>query len=341
LTTPSSSSSSSSPSGHLLEVKNLRKYFPAGRSLGEVLRGRARVVKAVDDVSFSIEEGSTLGLVGESGCGKTTTGRTILGLYEPTSGSVVYDGRVVHGAGGGAAARRAMRRNIQAVFQDPAASLDPRMRVGRIVEEPLVIYGEGDPALRRSSAVAMLEAVGLTPDHYERFPHELSGGQQQRVAIARALVLRPKLLVLDEPVSALDMSIRAQILNLLRDAQSRFSLTYLFVAHDLGVVRFMCDTVAIMYLGKIVEMAETKELFRNPLHPYTRALLDAVPTPGGGPRKKPLAGSIPSPMALPSGCRFRTRCPHAMEVCAGTEPPMVEVAPGHWAACYLHPSAEA
>ena len=233
-----------------------------------------------------------------------------------------------------------MRRDLQAVFQDPAASLDPRMKIGKIVEEPLVIYGEGSSSSRRRSATDMLVAVGLTAAHYERLPHELSGGQQQRVAIARALVLQPKLLVLDEPVSALDMSIRAQILNLLKDAQAKYSLTYLFVAHDLGVVRYMCDRVAIMYLGKIVEIAETKELFRNPLHPYTKALLDAVPVPDPTVTKvkKPLSGGIPSPMAIPSGCRFRTRCPYAMEVCSGVEPPLIEVTKGHWAACYLHPS---
>jgi oligopeptide/dipeptide ABC transporter ATP-binding protein len=325
----------------LLEVRNLRKYFPAGRSFGEFLRGKSRVVKAVDDISFAIEEGTTLGLVGESGCGKTTTGRVILGLYRPTSGTVIYENTDVHGEGG-RELKRSIRRDIQAVFQDPAASLDPRMRIGGIVEEPLVIYGEGNTASRKRSATAMLEAVGLTAAHYERYPHELSGGQQQRVAIARALVLRPKLLVLDEPVSALDMSIRAQILNLLKDAQSKFALTYLFVAHDLGVVRYMCDRVAIMYLGKIVEVAETKELFRNPLHPYTKALLDAVPIPDPSVTrvKKPLSGSIPSPMAIPSGCRFRTRCPYVMDVCAGVEPPLIEVTPGHWAACYLHPSKE-
>jgi oligopeptide transport system ATP-binding protein len=323
----------------LLKVSGLRKYFPAAGGLAEFLRpGRRRYIRAVDDVSFAIPEGSTFGLVGESGCGKTTTSKVILGLYKPTTGTVLFESNNVHGKLA-TSLKRSIHRDIQAVFQDPAGSLDPRMRIGNIIEEPLVIHQDGNPEMRKRMALQMLEAVGLSREYYLRYPHELSGGQQQRVAIARALTLRPKLVILDEPVSALDMSVRAQVLNLLKDLQAQFNLTYLFVAHDLSVVRYMCDRVAVMYLGKIVESSKTRDLFENPMHPYTKALLDAVPIPDPATTKvrTPLSGSIPSSMNLPSGCRFRTRCPYVMEVCSKIEPDLDEAANEHFVSCHLYP----
>ncbi|MDA4137163.1 MAG: ABC transporter ATP-binding protein [Thaumarchaeota archaeon] len=321
----------------LLEVQGLMKQFPAARSMGDFFAGRRRSVRAVDDVSFTIRSGDTLGLVGESGCGKTTTAKVVLGMYKPTSGSVKFEGKDINGHLS-RKDRRSARRNIQAVFQDPAASLDPRMKVGQIIEEPLVIYGEGNQQSRRETAMGILEAVGLKRENYSRYPHEMSGGQQQRVAIARALMLKPKLIVLDEPVSALDMSVRAQVLNLLQDIQSGFDLTYLFIAHDLSVVRYMCHNIAVMYLGRIVEYCETRELFENPLHPYTKALLDAVPIPDPTKQRQrvPLSGSIPSPMNLPTGCRFHTRCPYVMDICSRVDPGLQEVSKGHFVACHLY-----
>jgi len=325
----------------LLKVSNLRKYFSPGGGIGDYLiRSQRKFIRAVDDVSFEIPEGSTFGLVGESGCGKTTTSKVILGLYKPTSGSVVFDGNNVHAKLAGSV-KRQIHHDIQAVFQDPAGSLDPRMRIGNIIEEPMVIHGIESPEARKNVANDMLEAVGLTHEHFYRYPHELSGGQQQRVAIARALTLRPKLVILDEPVSALDMSVRAQVLNLLKDLQAEFKLTYLFVAHDLSVVRYMCDSVGVMYLGKIVEYSKTQELFDNPLHPYTKALLDAVPIPDpiNLRLRTPLSGNIPSSVNLPSGCRFRTRCPKVMEVCSKIEPGLEASVNGdHFVACHLYPS---
>ncbi len=325
----------------LLKVTNLRKYFSAG---GDYFRpSRRKYIKAVDDISFTIPEGSTFGLVGESGCGKTTTSKVILGLYKPTSGTVIFEGSNVHGKLA-TTVKRGIHRDIQAVFQDPAGSLDPRMRIGSIVEEPLQIHSDGIEGERKMIALQMLEAVGLSREHYFRYPHELSGGQQQRVAIARALTLRPKLVILDEPVSALDMSVRAQVLNLLKDLQAQFNLTYLFVAHDLSVVRYMCDQVAVMYLGKIVEFSETKELFESPLHPYTKALLDAVPIPDPVNVKvrTPLSGNIPSSINLPSGCRFRTRCPYVMKICSEVEPELTNEGKSsvhpHYTACHLYPN---
>jgi oligopeptide transport system ATP-binding protein len=322
----------------LLDVQDLTKRFPASRSIGDFFAGRHRLVKAVDGVSFKINAGDTLGLVGESGCGKTTTARIILGMYKPTSGAVSFEGKDINGHLP-RTDKRSARRNIQAVFQDPAGSLDPRMRIGQIVEEPLVIYGEGgEPAARRETVIEILRAVGLKRENYARYPHELSGGQQQRVAIARALILKPKLIVLDEPVSALDMSVRAQVLNLLQDLQSAYKLTYLFIAHDLSVVRYMCHSIAVMYLGRIVEYAESAELFQNPLHPYTKALLDAVPVidPTKQRERTPLSGNIPSPMDLPSGCRFHTRCPYVMDICSTNDPVLQEVSKGHFVACHLY-----
>jgi oligopeptide transport system ATP-binding protein len=321
----------------LLEVRDLTKQFPAARSISDFLGGKRRSVRAVDGISFTIRRGDTLGLVGESGCGKTTTAKIILGMYRPTSGSVRFEGHDLH-KGTSRADRRAVRRDIQAVFQDPAASLDPRMKIGQIIEEPLVIHDQGTPANRRETALGILQAVGLKRDTYSRYAHELSGGQQQRVAIARALTLKPKLIVLDEPVSALDMSVRAQVLNLLQDIQASFDLTYLFIAHDLSVVRYMCHNIAVMYLGRIVEICETQELFENPLHPYTKALLDAVPIPDPTKIREriPLSGSIPSPMNLPTGCRFHTRCPFVMDVCSKVDPVLQEVSKGHFVACHLY-----
>src|SRR5579872_6812567 len=323
-----------------LKVTGLRKYFPASSPFADFFARRNRkYIRAVDDISFEIPEGSTFGLVGESGCGKTTTSKVILGLYKPTSGTVTFEGNNVHGKLP-RIVKKKIHHDIQAVFQDPAGSLDPRMRIGNIIEEPLVIHDVGNPSLRRTVAYDMLEAVGLTREHFYRYAHELSGGQQQRVAIARALSLHPRLVILDEPVSALDMSVRAQVLNLLRDLQAQFNLTYLFVAHDLSVVRYMCDRVAVMYLGKIVEYSKTRELFDNPLHPYTKALLDAVPVPDPMNLKArtPLTGSIPSSVNLPSGCRFRTRCPFVMDICSKVEPELEDPSSSeHYVACHLYP----
>jgi len=323
----------------LLAVEHLSKHFPVRRSITEAFHHTIRVVKAVDDVSFRIPEGTTFGLVGESGCGKTTTSKVILSLYKPTSGRVLFHDKDLN-TDLSDSERKLRHREIQAVFQDPAASLDPRMTVGRIVEEPLVINRDGNPRSTEDVARKMVDAVGLTQEQFDRYPHELSGGQQQRVAIARALALNPRLVVLDEPVSALDMSVRAQILNLVRDLQSKFHLTYLFVSHDLSVVRYLCDEVAVMYLGRIVESCGTRELFDNPLHPYTKALLAAVPVPDPSSRKtrEPLPGNVPSPLDIPSGCRFHTRCPQVMEICSRVEPELVEISPGHLVSCHLYDS---
>jgi oligopeptide transport system ATP-binding protein len=329
----------SDPKDPLLAVERLCKYFPVRRSITEAFHHSIRMVRAVDDVSFTVPEGTTFGLVGESGCGKTTTSKVILGLHEPTSGRVLFRGKDLN-ADLSASESKLRHREIQAVFQDPAGSLDPRMTVGRIVEEPLEINRDGDSKTREEVARKMIEAVGLTQEQFDRYPHELSGGQQQRVAIARALALNPRLVVLDEPVSALDMSVRAQILNLLRDLQSKFDLTYLFVSHDLSVVRYLCDQVAVMYLGRIAENCETRELFENPLHPYTKALLAAVPVPDPSNKRmrEPLPATMPSPLDIPSGCRFHTRCPQVMDVCSRVEPELLEISPGHFVACHLYVS---
>jgi oligopeptide transport system ATP-binding protein len=321
----------------LLVVDQLRKYFPVRRDIAEMLSHKSRAIRAVDNISFRVNKGTTLGLVGESGCGKTTTGKVILGLQKPTSGSVKFQGLDVHG-NLSKADTRSLHREIQAVFQDPAASLDPRMTVEQITKEPLDIHSVGDSAFRAKRTLELIEAVGLTQEQYRSYSHELSGGQQQRVAIARALTLQPKFMILDEPVSALDMSVRAQILNLLKDLQSKFDLTYLFVAHDLSVIRYMCDEIAVMYLGRIVESCETRELFGNPLHPYTKALLDAVPVPDSSKHKdvRPLPGTIPSPMNIPTGCRFHTRCPYVMDVCSREDPELQESSPRHLVACHLY-----
>jgi oligopeptide transport system ATP-binding protein len=318
----------------LLEVRDLVKHFPVG---GGFFRPRG-VVRAVDGVSFTIRRGETLGLVGESGCGKTTTGRVILQLERPTSGSVRFDGRELTTLDG--AGLRSARRRMQIIFQDPYSSLNPRMTVGQILGEPLAVHAlVPDRAERAERVRALLGHVGLLPQHADRYPHELSGGQRQRVGIARALAVQPALVVCDEPVSALDVSIQAQIINLLEDLQARFDLTYLFVAHDLSVVRHISDRVAVMYLGRIVELADRQALYAEPLHPYTRALLSAVPIPDPAVEARRerivLGGEVPSPLTPPSGCVFHPRCPLAVDRCRQVVPELREVRPGHRAACLL------
>jgi oligopeptide transport system ATP-binding protein len=318
-----------------LDVRSLKKYFPITK--GFIFQRQVGAVKAVDDVSFFIRKGETLGLVGESGCGKTTTGRVILRLMEPTSGEAYFEGRNIFGLS--KEDLRRMRRNMQIIFQDPYSSLNPRMTVGDIIGEPLEIHNlaRGKEKVRRVQE--LLEVVGLSPYHANRYPHEFSGGQRQRIGIARALAVNPKLIICDEPVSALDVSIQAQVLNLLEELQKEFGLTYLFIAHDLSVVKHISDRIAVMYLGKIVEIAAGEELFANPQHPYTEALLSAVPIPDPDMRRERiiLPGDVPSPVNPPKGCRFHTRCLYAQESCRIDEPPLVDVGGGHYVACPVQP----
>ena len=318
----------------LLEVRGLQMHFPITE--GILLSRKVGEVKAVDGVDFSIARGETLGLVGESGCGKTTTGRCILRLEKPTRGQILYDGQDIAGM----APKRlvSLRRRMQVIFQDPYSSLNPRMKVGDIIAEPIRVHGlEPDARRRRDKVRDLLSVCGLDPKFADRYPHEMSGGQRQRVGIARALAMDPEFIVCDEAVSALDVSIQAQVVNLLEDLRERFHLTYLFIAHDLSVVRHLCQRVAVMYLGRIVEMAESDELFDNPMHPYTQALLSAVPVPD--PRVearrqfRPAQGEVPSPINPPSGCVFHPRCPMAVENCKKARPTLREMKPGHWVAC--------
>lgn len=316
----------------IVEVKNLVKYYPV---FGGILRQEVDQVQAVDDVSFTIKEGETLGLVGESGCGKTTVGHTMLKLREPTSGSVIFDNRDIFQLT--SEELKAIRREIQIVFQDPYASLDPRLPVGESIAEGLRIHRIGNNKERVDIVLEALANVGLEEYHAHRYPHEFSGGQRQRIGIARALALNPRFIVLDEPVSALDVSIQAQVLNILQNLQKDFHLTFLFVAHNLAVVEHISDRVAVMYLGKIVELADREGLFDNPLHPYTQALMSAIPLPD--PTKKRdriiLAGDVPSPLNPPPGCRFHPRCPIAESRCALEEPKLRELTPGHTVACHF------
>lgn len=319
----------------LLKVENLHKHFPINK--GIIFSREVGYVHAVDGVSFDIYNGETLGLVGESGCGKSTTGRTILQLYRPTSGSVIFEGDDLAKLKGEKLRRK--RRDLQMIFQDPYASLNPRMTVGQIIGEPMEIHGTYRGAAQLKRVQELLQLVGLNGAFVNRYPHEFSGGQRQRIGVARALALEPKLIVCDEPISALDVSIQAQVVNLLEDLQSSLGLTYLFIAHDLSMVRHISDRVAVMYLGIIVELADRNELYMNPAHPYTYALLSAVPYPDPFVEEKRkriiLEGDVPSPVNPPSGCRFRTRCSYAKEICAAEKPEWREISKGHFVACHF------
>jgi oligopeptide transport system ATP-binding protein len=319
----------------LMHVKDLVKHFHITQ--GIVVQRQVGAVRAVDGISFDVHKGETLGLVGESGCGKSTTGRTILQLYRPTSGSVVFDDVDLVKLKGNDL--RKMRRKMQMIFQDPYASLNPRMTISEIIGEPLIVHNVGDRKDVEQRVEHLLELVGLSPTFANRFPHEFSGGQRQRIGVARALALQPSFIVCDEPISALDVSIQAQVVNLLEELQQQFNLTYLFIAHDLSMVRHISDRVAVMYLGVIVELATRDEIYRSPLHPYTQALLSAVPIPdpfAEAQRKRViLQGDVPSPTNPPSGCRFRTRCPIAQAICAESRPDFRELKPGHFVACHF------
>ena len=317
----------------LLEIKNLKKYFPVKAG---VFRKTVGYVKAVDDISFTIKKGETLGLVGESGCGKSTTGRTILRLLEASSGEIWFEGKDVLSLG--KQDLRSMRKEMQIIFQDPYASLNPRMTVADIVGEPLDIHNlVSNRKERKEKVEEILTSVGLGKEHMKRYPHEFSGGQRQRIGVARALAVDPKLIIADEPVSALDVSIQAQVINLMQDLQNEFGLTYLFIAHDLSVVKHISDRIAVMYLGKIVELADKKDLFANPLHPYTQSLLSAIPIadPTYDKDRIILEGDVPSPVDPPSGCRFHPRCPKAMDICSKKIPEFKEHKDGHFSACHL------
>jgi oligopeptide/dipeptide ABC transporter ATP-binding protein len=320
----------------LLQVSNLTKHFPVRKGVFSQLSGH---VHAVDDISFSIAQGETLGLVGESGCGKSTTGKLILRLIEPTSGAVSWRGKRIERLS--AAAMRPLRRELQAVFQDPYSSLNPRMRAADIVAEPIRNFESISPKEVQERVASLLDKVGLRRDQMVKYPYEFSGGQRQRLGIARALAPRPRLIVCDEPVSALDVSVQAQVINLLMDLQNELGISYLFVAHDLAVVEHISHRVAVMYLGKIVELTDKRSLFADPQHPYTEALLSAVPVPDPKFQRKRviLSGDVPSPINPPAGCRFHTRCPYAFDRCRLDEPPLKEVRPGHWAACHLREAA--
>ncbi len=316
----------------LLVVENLVKYFPIRKGILQRVHAH---VKAVDGVSFTVKAGETLGIVGESGCGKSTTGRTLLRLTPATSGRVFFEGQDIFALKG--KQLKDLRRNMQIIFQDPFSSLDPRMPIGESIAEGLRAHRIGTPQERREKVADLLVRVGLRADHTRRYPHEFSGGQRQRIGIARALALQPRLIVADEPVSALDVSIQSTVLNILKELQREFNLTYVFIAHDLAVVEYICDRVAVMYLGKIVELAGSEDLFSEPLHPYTQALISSIPIPNPRARRKRiiLQGDVPSPRNPPSGCRFHTRCPIAQDICSQSDPAFEEKAPGRWVACHL------
>jgi oligopeptide transport system ATP-binding protein len=319
----------------LVQVRNLKKYFPINQ--GIVIQHHVGDVKAVDDVSFDIYEGETLGLVGETGCGKTTVGRTMLRLYEPTSGQIIFGGRDITRLR--ESDLRKTRARMQMVFQDPYASLNPRMTVGSIISAPLDVHSIERGKQKRDRVQELLRLVGLNPDFVNRYPHEFSGGQRQRIGIARALAVNPQLIVCDEPISSLDVSIQAQVVNLLEELQNQLGLTYLFIAHDLSMVRHISDRMAVMYLGKIVELADRDEIYTRSLHPYTRALMSAVPVPdpdvARARRRIILEGDIPSPANPPLGCNFNTRCPVAKEICFKEDPEYREIVPNHWVACHF------
>lgn len=317
----------------ILEVKNLKKYFPVESKV----RVEPKSVKAVDDVSFDVYRNETLSVVGESGCGKSTTGRCLIGLNKPTSGEVIYNGKNIVGISD--KEQRVLCKDLQMIFQDPYSSLNPRMTIGSILEEPLIIHKICKTKEERMQRVLdMLEKVGMRRDHYYRYPHEFSGGQRQRIGIARALILEPKLVVCDEPVSALDVSIQSQVLNLLAEVKKEMNITYVFISHNMSVVRYISDRVGVMYLGHLVELAGTEELYNNPLHPYTQALLSTVPEPDPHVKREQimLKGDIPSPLNPPSGCIFHNRCPYNEPICQDQMPPLVEIKPGHFVACYRH-----
>jgi len=316
----------------LIDVENLTKHFPV---LGGLFSRPVGWVKAVDGISFHIFEGETFGLVGESGSGKTTAGKTIIRLMDATKGKIIFDGKDITKLPENQL--RPIRREMQIIFQDPYGSLNPRMPIGEIIREPLIVHNIGSKKEQEERVVEIMKLVGLRPEYLRRYPHEFSGGQRQRIGIARAIVLNPKFIVADEPVSALDASIQAQVLNLLLELQQKLALTYLLVAHNLAVVRHVSDRIGVMYLGKLLEVAETKELFSTPLHPYTQALLSAIPVPDPEIKKERilLQGDIPSPINPPSGCRFRTRCRYAKDVCAEKEPPLADVGSAHYVACHF------
>lgn len=323
---------------NILIVDHVKKYFPVEKSFIERIISKKKLfVRAVDGISFNVLRGEVLGLVGESGSGKTTTGLMIVGLIKPTEGKIIFDG--VNLPDLNSKELRQIRKKIQMVFQDPTASLNPRMRIGDSVEEPLRIHGIGSPKERKKSVVEALQKVGLGPAFIDRFPHELSGGQRQRAVIARALILRPELIVADEPVAMVDVSVRAQILDLLLNLKKEYSLTYVFITHDLSAASYVCDRIAVMYLGKIVELAHTDELFDNPMHPYTRALISAIPVPDPRLQREKYipSGEIPNPINPPTGCRFHTRCSYAIDKCKVEEPILEEISDGHFVACPILP----